>query len=110
MEVAEVRKGGVGWVKAVFLSLSFGCQVNKFFARHGGSALLRDCPLLEKVAARVVQALDPVPVTAKIRLGWNASSINAVQTAPILARTGIHALAVHRRTKEQGYSGSADWD
>ncbi len=66
--------------------------------------------LLEKVAARVVQALDPVPVTAKIRLGWDASSINAVQTARILEGTGIHALAVHGRTKEQGYSGSADWD
>ncbi|HZC34988.1 MAG TPA: tRNA-dihydrouridine synthase, partial [Chthoniobacterales bacterium] len=90
--------------------LNFGCPVNKVVARHGGSALLRDCPLLEKVASHVVRTLEPFPVTAKIRLGWDASSINAVQTARILENSGIRALAVHGRTKEQGYSGAADWD
>ena len=109
-KMAEAAKAVVDWAEPDFIDLNFGCPVNKVVARHGGSALLRDCPLLEKVASRVVQGLDPVPVTAKIRLGWDASSINAVQTARILEGTGIQALAVHGRTKEQGYSGSADWD
>src|SRR5467141_918971 len=108
--MAEAACQVVDWVQPDFIDLNFGCPVNKVVARHGGSALLRDCPLLEKVASRVVQALNPVPVTAKIRLGWDALSINAIQTARILEDTGICALAVHGRTKEQGYSGFADWD
>jgi nifR3 family TIM-barrel protein len=109
-KMAEAARAVTDWVEPDFIDLNFGCPVNKVVCRHGGSALLRDCPLLEKVASHVVRALDPVPVTAKIRLGWDASSINAVQTARILEDAGICALAVHGRTKEQGYSGSADWD
>lgn len=109
-KMAQAAKAVVDWVQPDFVDLNFGCPVNKVVSRHGGSALLRDCPLLEKVASRVVQALEPVPVTAKIRLGWDATSINAVQTACILENVGICALAVHGRTKEQGYSGSADWE
>jgi nifR3 family TIM-barrel protein len=109
-KMAEAARAVGDWVQPDFIDLNFGCPVNKVVCRHGGSALLRDCPLLQKVASQVVRALDPVPVTAKIRLGWDASSINAVQTARILEDAGICALAVHGRTKEQGYSGSADWD
>jgi tRNA-dihydrouridine synthase B len=109
-KMAEAAKAVVDWVQPDFIDLNFGCPVNKVVCRHGGSALLRDCPLLQKVALQVVRALDPVPVTAKIRLGWDAASINAVQTARILEDSGICAVAVHGRTKEQGYSGSADWD
>jgi tRNA-dihydrouridine synthase B len=109
-KMAEAARAVVDWVQPDFIDLNFGCPVNKVVSRHGGSALLRDCPLLQKVASHVVRALDPVPVTAKIRLGWDAASINAVQTARILEDSGICAVAVHGRTKEQGYSGSADWD
>jgi tRNA-dihydrouridine synthase B len=109
-KMAEAARAVVDWVQPDFIDLNFGCPVNKVVCRHGGSALLRDSPLLEKVASRVVRALEPVPVTAKIRLGWDASSINAVQTARILEDAGICALAVHGRTKEQAYSGLADWD
>ena len=109
-KMAEAARAVVDWVQPDFVDLNFGCPVNKVVSRHGGSALLRDCPLLQKVSSHVVRALDPVPVTAKIRLGWDASSINAVQTARILEGSGICALAVHGRTKEQGYSDSADWD
>jgi nifR3 family TIM-barrel protein len=109
-KMADAARAVVDWVQPDFIDLNFGCPVNKVVCRHGGSALLRDCPLLERVASRVVRALEPIPVTAKIRLGWDASSINAIQTARILQDTGICALAVHGRTKEQGYSGFADWD
>src|SRR5207244_5871099 len=78
--------------------------------KNGGSALLRDCPTLEAVARGVVKAIAPLPVTAKIRIGWDKNSINATTTAKILEDAGIRALAVHGRTKEQGYSGEADWE
>jgi tRNA-dihydrouridine synthase len=57
----------------------------------------------------VVAAAGPVPVTAKIRIGWDSKSINALETARILEGEGITRLAVHGRTKEQGYTGKADW-
>jgi nifR3 family TIM-barrel protein len=107
--LAEAVKAVIDWVGPDFIDLNFGCPVNKVVARNGGSALLKDCPLLQKVAAAVVSAASPVPVTAKIRIGWDASSINALQTARILEGEGISRLAVHGRTKEQGYTGQADW-
>jgi nifR3 family TIM-barrel protein len=100
----------IDWVRPDFIDLNFGCPVNKVVARNGGSSLLRDCPLLQKVARAVVNAVAPFPVTAKIRIGWDRASVNAVTTAPLLEDCGIRALAVHGRTKEQGYSGEADWD
>lgn len=107
--LAEAARAVAEWVRPDFLDLNFGCPVNKVVARQGGSALLRDCPLLEKIARSVVQAVAPLPVTAKIRIGWDASTINAKTTARILADAGIQRIAVHGRTKEQGYSGKADW-
>lgn len=98
------------WKHPDFLDLNFGCPVNKVVSKNGGSALLRDCPLLEKVARAVVEAVAPFPVTAKIRIGWDEKSVNAVTTARLLEDCGIRALAVHGRTKAQGYGGHADWD
>jgi tRNA-dihydrouridine synthase B len=108
--LAEAARAVVDWVQPDFIDLNFGCPVNKVVCREGGSALLKNCPLLEKVARAVVQGVAPLPVTAKIRLGWDARSINAVTNARILQDCGIQRLAVHGRTKEQGYSGEADWD
>jgi tRNA-dihydrouridine synthase B len=108
--MAAAAQAVVGWVEPDFIDLNFGCPVNKVVCKHGGSALLRDCPLLEKVASTVVRKLHPFPVTAKIRLGWDQSSINAEQTAKILEEAGVRAIAIHGRTKDQGYSGEADWD
>ena len=108
--LGEAARMVIEWVKPDFLDLNFGCPVNKVVSRNGGSALLKDCPLLEKVARSVVNACAPVPVTAKIRIGWNQQSINATTTARILEDTGIQAIAVHGRTKEQGYSGEANWE
>jgi tRNA-dihydrouridine synthase B len=108
--MAEAAKSVRDWVQPDFIDLNFGCPVNKVVCKHGGSALLRDCPLLARVAAAVVKAVDPLPVTAKIRLGWDLKTINATTTATILEQAGIAAVAVHGRTREQGYSGVADWE
>ena len=97
------------WVQPDFLDLNFGCPVNKVVARNGGSALLKDLPLMQRIARAVVQAAAPCPVTAKIRIGWSREEVNALTTARILEEAGIQALAVHGRTKDMGYSGEADW-
>ncbi len=108
--LGEAAKMVLDWKRPDFIDLNFGCPVNKVVAKNGGSALLRDCPLLERVASAVVRAVAPHPVTAKIRLGWSRETINATTTARILEGAGVQALAVHGRTKDQGYSGEADWD
>src|SRR4051794_33053698 len=108
--MAEAARQVVEWVRPDFIDLNFGCPVNKVVARNGGSALLKDCPTLTSVAAAVVSAVAPLPVTAKIRIGWDADSINAVRVAEILAGQGIAAITVHGRTRAQGYSGQADWN
>ncbi|HEY4758599.1 MAG TPA: tRNA dihydrouridine synthase DusB [Chthoniobacterales bacterium] len=107
--MAEAAKQVIDWVAPDFIDLNFGCPVNKVVAKNGGSALLRDCPTLSNVAKKVVAAVAPLPVTGKIRIGWDADSINAVRVAGILQECGIAALAVHGRTRAQGYSGEADW-
>src|SRR5260370_9586924 len=107
--LADAAKAVIDWVQPDFIDLNFGCPVNKVVCKHGGSALLRDCPLLERVASAVVKAVEPFPVTAKIRLGWSQETINATMTATILEQTGVRAIVVHGPTKEQGYSGVADW-
>ncbi len=108
--LGEAARMVIDWKQPDFIDLNFGCPVNKVVSKNGGSSLLRDCPLLEKVARAVVTAAAPVPVTAKIRIGWDRASINATTTARILENAGVQAIAVHGRTKEQGYSGEADWD
>jgi nifR3 family TIM-barrel protein len=107
--MAEAARQVVDWVQPDFIDLNFGCPVNKVVAKNGGSALLKDCPTLGKVARAVVQAVAPLPVTAKIRTGWDDKSVNAVRVAQLLESLGIGALAVHGRTRAQGYSGEADW-
>ena len=108
--MAEAAKQVVDWVRPDFVDLNFGCPVNKVVCKNGGSALLKDCPTLANVASEVVRAIAPLPTTAKIRIGWDADSVNAVRVAKILAAAGIAALTVHGRTRAQGYSGTADWN
>src|SRR6516225_11032254 len=107
--MAEAAKQVVDWVRPDFVDLNFGCPVNKVVCKNGGSALLKDCPTLTKVAESVVRAIAPLPATAKIRIGWDSDSVNAVRVAKTLAECGISALTVHGRTRAQGYSGVADW-
>lgn len=108
--MAEAAKQVVDWVHPDFVDLNFGCPVNKVVCRNGGSALLKDCPTLANVAESVVRTVAPLPTTAKIRIGWDADSINAARVAKILEECGIAALTVHGRTRAQAYSGAADWN
>ena len=101
----------IDWKQPDFIDINFGCPVNKVVARNGGSSLLKDCPVLAEVASGVVAAVGGrVPVTAKIRIGWDQKSVNAVTVARILEDCGIRAVAVHGRTRAQGYGGEADWE
>ena len=90
------------------IDLNFGCPARKVVGHNRGSALLRDLDLLERIVGAVVAAVD-LPVTAKIRSGWDRRSIVAVEAARICAGCGAAAVTVHPRTREQGFSGQADW-
>lgn len=108
--MAEAAKQVVDWVAPDFIDLNFGCPVNKVVSKNGGSALLKDCPTLARVAGAVVRGISPLPVTAKIRIGWDSDSVNAVEIARVLVDLGVQAITVHGRTRAQGYSGEADWE
>lgn len=93
-----------------FIDLNFGCPAHNVVEQNAGSGLLR-CPgLLENVARAVVCAVPSTPVTAKMRLGWDAESVVAVEVARRLEDSGVRAIAVHGRTKAQGYAGEANWE
>ncbi|HXX18624.1 MAG TPA: tRNA dihydrouridine synthase DusB [Candidatus Acidoferrum sp.] len=87
--------------------VNLGCPVKKV-VKCGGSGLLRDLPHLEKLL-RVVRAAVRIPLTIKIRSGWDENNIVAVEVARMAEQIGIEAIAVHPRTRMQGYAGHADW-
>ncbi len=91
------------------LDINMGCPVPKVVNNGEGSALLKDPELVRKIVTAVVQAIDK-PVTVKIRRGFDDDHINAVEIAKIIEDCGAAAVAVHGRTREQYYSGKADWD
>jgi nifR3 family TIM-barrel protein len=90
------------------VDLNFGCPVNKVVKCNGGSGLLRDLPLVERLL-REVRAAISIPLTIKFRAGWSDRELVAVQLAQLAEDCGVAALALHPRTREQGYSGQADW-
>jgi tRNA-dihydrouridine synthase B len=87
--------------------INLGCPVKKV-VKCGGSGLLRDLPHLEKLL-RAVRAAVRIPLTIKIRSGWDENNIVAVQVARMAEDIGVEAIAVHPRTRMQGYAGFADW-
>jgi tRNA-dihydrouridine synthase B len=93
---------------AVSVDVNLGCPVKKVVGRGSGAALARDVHATAAVLGAMVRAVD-VPVTAKMRLGWDAQSINAPELARALADVGVAAVTVHGRTRCQGYAGDADW-
>src|ERR1700675_1354755 len=90
------------------LDINFGCPVNKVVKCNGGSGLLRDLPLVERLL-REVRAAITIPFTMKFRAGWNNEELVAVRMAKLVEDCGLQAVALHPRTREQGYSGKADW-
>lgn len=94
---------------APILDINMGCPVPKVAGSGDGSGLMRTPELAAKVVEAVVQG-GGVPVTVKIRKGWDKGSVNCVEFAQLLEQAGASAIAIHGRTKVQMYSGTADWD
>ncbi len=90
------------------LDINFGCPVNKVVKCNGGSGLLRDLPLVERLL-REVRAAISIPFTMKYRAGWNDDELVTVRMARLAEDCGLQAVALHPCTREQGYSGQADW-
>lgn len=91
------------------IDLNFGCPTPKIVKNGDGSALLRNPKLLGDIAKATVEAV-PIPVTAKIRIGWDAENINCLEVARRLEENGVYWITVHGRTREQFYGGKADWE
>lgn len=111
-ETPEVLGEGAKVVEqwgADFVDLNFGCPVPKVVKKGAGSAILKDLPQVERVF-RAVKGATSLPVTVKIRTGWDESSRNAAEVAKIAYNEGLTWVAIHGRTRAAGYSGLADWD
>ena len=90
------------------LDINFGCPVNKVVKCNGGSGLLRDLPLVETLLRTVRKAIT-IPFTCKFRAGWSDQELVMVEMARLAEDCGLQAIALHPRTREQGYAGKADW-
>lgn len=92
------------------IDINMGCPVPKIaISSQAGSALLKNPDKVYEIVKAVVESV-PIPVTVKIRSGWDENSINAVQIAKVIEKAGASAITVHPRTRKQGYSGKADWN
>ena len=92
------------------IDINMGCPVPKVAVHaQAGSALLKDIPKIKEIVKSVVETVN-VPVTVKIRSGWDNNHINAVEVAKAVEEAGASAICVHPRTRSQGYSGKADWN
>jgi tRNA-dihydrouridine synthase B len=94
---------------ADIVDINAGCPVKKVVRQGGGSQLLRDIPRLEKIIKEVRRAIR-IPLTIKIRSGWDHNSVNALEVAALAEDCGVEALTIHGRTRSDLFSGHADWD
>lgn len=94
---------------AASIDINMGCPVKKIVNNGAGSALMRNLPLASDIIESIVKAVK-LPVTVKFRKGWDNSHVNAVEFAKMCEESGASRIAVHGRTKAQGYTGFADWD
>jgi len=94
---------------ADFVDINCGCPARKVINGGGGSNLLRDLPQLRKILTEVKKAIS-IPMTVKIRAGWDDKSINCVEVAKLIEDCGASMVTLHGRTRVQGYSGYANWD
>ena len=97
-----------GGYDPAFIDLNFGCPVRKVVRKNGGAAVMRDLELMGRIAGAAVDAAK-VPVTAKIRNGWNERDVNFIEAGRVLEGAGVAAVTLHPRTRSQGFSGDADW-
>ncbi len=93
---------------AQIVDINFGCPARKVVGKQAGSALMRDEPIATAIVAAVVSAVD-VPVTVKMRMGWDWTNLNAPRLAQIFEGEGAQAITVHGRTRCQRFAGRADW-
>lgn len=103
-EAAKLQEGN----GAAIIDINFGCPVRKVVGQFAGSALMREVPLATKLMEATVKAVS-VPVTVKMRMGWDHASLNAPELAKIAEDLGVKMITVHGRTRNQMYKGSADW-
>ena len=97
-------------IKPDIIDINMGCPVPKVALKsQAGSGLLKDPNKIYEIVSSVVKTVD-IPVTVKIRSGWNKDSINCIEVAKLIEKAGASAIAIHPRTREQGYSGTADWN
>ncbi len=94
---------------AAIIDINFGCPVKKIVNNYAGSALMRDEMLAAQIMEQTVKAVS-VPVTVKMRLGWDETNLNAPKLAKIAEDVGIKMITVHGRTRNQMYKGEANWD
>ncbi|NLG52574.1 MAG: tRNA dihydrouridine synthase DusB [Clostridiales bacterium] len=107
--MAEAARKAVSLSNAALLDINMGCPTPKIVSNGDGCALMRDTKLSEKIIRAVVSAVS-IPVTVKIRKGWDESHINAVEFSKTAEAAGAAAICVHGRTRTRMYSGRADWD
>ena len=107
--MAQAAREVLALVPADFLDINMGCPTPKIVNNGDGCALMKDLDRAEAILRSVVQAVS-VPVTVKMRLGWDRGCINAPELAKRAQASGVQAVAVHGRTKQMGYSGRADYD
>lgn len=91
------------------IDINYGCPVPKVTKRGAGSAALRDLCLMEDITAAVVEAVPELPVTVKMRAGWDTKSIVIPEAGPIIEKLGIKAITLHPRTTKQDFDGNANW-
>ena len=107
--MAEAAKKAFDLTGCEIIDLNMGCPVGKVVRNGEGSALMRDLPLAGRIIEAVVNAVE-IPVTVKLRKGWDKGSVNAVELALTAEKAGAQAVCVHGRTRAQLYAGRADWD
>jgi len=103
-EAAKMQEGN----GAAIIDINFGCPVRKVVGQYAGSALMREVALATRLMKATVEAVD-VPVTVKMRMGWDHASLNAPELARIAEDLGVKMITVHGRTRNQMYKGEADW-
>lgn len=106
--MAEAARIAVEASGADILDINMGCPVGKVVSSGDGAALMKDPEKAARIAEAVVKA-SPVPVTVKMRRGWDKGSINAVELSKMLEQAGVSAVTIHGRTRVQMYGGTADW-